>query len=335
MGVSSSEFDRVGLSHATWLIPHAESLSSPLAQFALSRYGVGISATGVASNAAMPQLLRRRMQDWSVRGCSVHLGADFVSFGRELESISQSGARLFYGVDISFGEHSSSSWLWYCRAQEWLLRLHKVVLEELPVAPTATPVAATHRWGGQPHWLGSSPPEGLRGRTSAEGSDGGRAEDASRGEGQGGDGASSAEAQRSEAVSSQAGDVASHMVAEAACVVTHQIVLVLGNADGHPGLLVLPVPAEHRAAAEGVVARWAQFESPLCWSDSHFRTAEDFQRLRETALIITDLYLLGLEPDLAMALTPDWTWEKYPRGLGEVAFLEPPVDGDSEAQADA
>lgn len=333
MGVSSSEFDRVGLAQATWLVPH-QSLSSPLAQFALSRYGSGISATGVASSAAMPQLLRRRMQDWSVRGCSVHLGADFVSFGRELESISQSGARLFYGVDISFGEHSSSSWLWYCRAQEWLLRLHKVVLEELPIVPTAIPTAATHQWGGQPHWLGSSPPARLQEEIAANGNGNGHADDATHGEERSAGAASGAETKGSEEGSAQtAGGAASQTTAQASCAVTHQIVLVLGNADGHPGLLVLPVPADRKAAAEAIVAAWAQFESPLCWSDQHFRTAEDFRRLRETALNITDIYLLGLEPDLAMALTPDWTWEKYPRGLGEVAFLEPPDGGNTESDA--
>eukprot|EP00971_Amphidinium_carterae_P030549 600806-Amphidinium_carterae.1 len=32
--------------------------------------------------------------------------------------------------------------------------------------------------------------------------------------------------------------------------------------------------------------------------------------------------ILGFEPDLSASLTPDWTWERYPRGVGEVACRE-------------
>lgn len=53
-------------------------------------------------------------------------------------------------------------------------------------------------------------------------------------------------------------------------------------------------------------------------------TARDFARLRESAMNMPDLLLFGLESDLASSLTPDWTWEKYPRGSGEVTVANFP-----------
>ena len=51
-------------------------------------------------------------------------------------------------------------------------------------------------------------------------------------------------------------------------------------------------------------------------------TDGDYQALGTTAINITDLLLLGIEPDTAMALTPDSTWELYPQGRGEVTRWE-------------
>lgn len=247
MGIGASELDRVGLSDAEWLVPHSDP-GSAWARFALRRYS-GVAATGMAANAAVPRLLRQRLQDWLVLGLRVFLGETFISFGRQLRSISQPESQLFYGVDLRFDE--SSSW-WYCPSQEWSLRFHKACLES----------CHDSRWEGQPHWLGE-PREGEAPRAPEQ---------------------------------------------------CHQLILVLSNADGHPGLLCLPVSSPEPVLA--VMGRWR--ESALHWAGRLWESADDFTQLRETALNLTDILLLGLEPDFAMALTPDWTWEKYPRGLGEV-----------------
>jgi len=47
---------------------------------------------------------------------------------------------------------------------------------------------------------------------------------------------------------------------------------------------------------------------------------------------MTDLFLMGLETEVAMALTPDWTWEKYPQGFGEVALASDDGDSDDAGQ---
>lgn len=57
-------------------------------------------------------------------------------------------------------------------------------------------------------------------------------------------------------------------------------------------------------------------------------TEGDYQALGTTAINITDLLLLGIEPETAMALTPDSTWELYPQGRGEVTRWEPEVAHD-------
>lgn len=71
-----------------------------------------------------------------------------------------------------------------------------------------------------------------------------------------------------------------------------------------------------------LVGVWNHSHSvPLCSAELRLTTPEQFRELRDTSINITDLLLLGLEFEAAMALTPDWTWEKYPRGLGEVAYF--------------
>jgi len=104
--------------------------------------------------------------------------------------------------------------------------------------------------------------------------------------------------------------------------VEHQLSLYLSNADGHVGYLCLPVPTHKVEIATAMVESWHQHEVPLLWGGRSWATEEEFAELRETALNMPDLLLLGLETELAMALTPDWTWEKYPMGFGEVALRE-------------
>merc|ERR1712110_373643 len=108
-----------------------------------------------------------------------------------------------------------------------------------------------------------------------------------------------------------------------------------GNADGHAGLLCLPVPRNQVDAVALVVAQWNETcEVPLVWGGRTWSTVDDFQRLREASLNMPDLLMLGLETELAMALTPDSTWEKYPRGFGEQALL-PESDSEDEELAAA
>lgn len=247
-----------------------------------------------------------------MRGCSVYLGRSFVSFGRELGSLSRADARLFYGIDIFFGEHGRTSCLWYCRSTEWLLQLHKVQLDPLPPLPEAAAVNASglpgHRWPGRPRYLGEGP-------NGTQASGGGAAADAGAAGG---------------AAAPQGGSPDSPIAAD------HQLSLFFSNADGHVGLLGLPVPQSRMPAAAAAVASWAEHgEVPLTWGGRQWRTAEDFAELRETALNMPDLLLMGLETEVAMALTPDWTWEKYPRGFGEAAFPEEGGTQEGPAPAEA
>jgi len=81
-----------------------------------------------------------------------------------------------------------------------------------------------------------------------------------------------------------------------------------------------------------MVQHWGEHCVPLTWSGRRWVTAEDFVFLRETSLNMTDLFLMGLETEVAMALTPDWTWEKYPQGFGEVALEPEDSDTDDAGQ---
>merc|ERR1740129_1527345 len=163
IGGSSNDWECPENVEVSWVVPHTGQQHSPWSKYVLRRYGAGIAATGVASSSSLPWLLKQRLQDWGVRGCGVRLGADFVAFGRELESLSQEGSGLFYATCVRFGDHDRSTWLWYCRAREWLLRLHKVLLEPLPQQPASAGATAAvegsaaetgvARWSGQPRYL--------------------------------------------------------------------------------------------------------------------------------------------------------------------------------------
>lgn len=293
-------------------------MESPWAEFAVRRYGDGFAPTGVASNIALPRLLKSQQQDWWVHGCKIYIGENFVSFGRHLSSLSRSDSTLFYGVDICFGDHQRASWIWYCSSREWLLQLHKAVLEPLAEAPVATSGTANTgdtRWPGRPHFLGEDPPTATQ-RSSA--STVVEARPPNPGDGEPGPPASGADAQP-----------------ENPEKVNNQLSLFLSNADGHIGVLSLPVPNRCIDVATAAIAQWSDIcEVPLEWGGRLWTTAEDFDQLRESALNITDLLLLGLETDLAMTLTPDWTWEKYPRGFGEAAVPDeaPPDPGSALAE---
>jgi len=331
MGAGSSDLDREAQAEAYWLVPH-RGLNSPWTQFALRRYGSGFAATGVASNVALPRLVRRRLQDWTVRGCSVYLGPDYVSYGRDLGSLSRADARLFYGIDVRFGKHERTNWLWYCRAHEWLLRLHKADLEPLPVLPDPATFGAPvsdQRWPGRPRYLheeavtepsssnGAQPPKCNSAASNAEESGAGAAAVA--------DASSAADAQP------EAG-CTTGCTTESPMAVEHQLSLLLSNAEGHVGHLCLPVPRSKTDAVAAMVQHWAEHCVPLTWSGRRWVTAEDFALLRETSLNMTDLFLMGLETEVAMALTPDWTWEKYPQGFGEVALASDDGDSDDAGQ---
>lgn len=313
MGIGSSDFCRDEESEASWLVEH-RGLGSPWSQFTLRRYGAGLAATGVSASVALPRLLRRRLQDWGVQGCGVRLGQNFVSFGRQLESLSRGDAELFYGIDIFFGDNTDrASWLWYCRAHEWLLQLHKAVLEPLPAPPPQTaPMTAEQRWPGRPRFLGEESTAATAAATVASDTTSVGAE-----------GCQTAKASAGQCHAGAEGDVESSSTTD---TINHQLSLFLSNADGHVGLLCLPVPESRIDDAAIAVARWNDTcEVPLIWAGRHWKTAQDFSELRETALNMPDLLLLGLETELATALTPDWTWEKYPRGYGDAA-LPPPMD---------
>jgi len=346
MGVGSSEAQRDALALASWSIPHG-GLSSPWTQYVLRRYGAGIAATGVSASIAVPGLLRLRLQDWAVSGLAVRLGPDFVAFGRALGSVSQNEASMFYGVDIHFGEHARSSWVWYCKSAQWLLVLHQAVLEEAPepavgdaalwdeslsgvsssgLADVGGP--SDRRWTGRPRYLYEdetpSAPIASAGepRRAALGDGGGHSGVAAvphRGE----EWSEDPRALR-EGAPSPPPPTAGPVSAAAAERRPLQLSLLLSNADGHIGLLSLPVPEEQAEAAAQACERWSRSCAvPLRWAGRQWSTNEDFQELRSSTLNMPDLLLLGLETDLAMVLTPDGTWEKYPLGFGEVAFADP------------
>jgi len=366
-GSASAELDRETLAEASWLVQHGE-LGSPWGRFVIQRYGSGIAATGMNSSAAVPRLLRKRVQDWDVQGCTVHLGPDFVSFGRQLSSPSYSETDFFYGIDILFGQHPQSSWLWYCHPQVWLLRLHKAILEELPSLPEPTAVAVSssagtspsrtlidiQRFPGRPRWLGDSPPpsaqadiatavgsccpnpsgalcgEPIKSADVIPGELSGEPSNEAPGKclGEGSRTVEPSDGNRGGAIEESSvdamGTAATHEAPEdvSGDVVRHQLLLFFGNSEGHPGLLRLPVPASRMAETEVLVTRWEQWQVPLQWSGQRWESVDDFRRLLDEALVMSDLLLLGLDLELAEALTPDWTWEVYARGFGEVAFAE-------------
>jgi len=302
MGGGYSSFDRKDESQTCWLVEHC-GIGSPWSQFTLRRYGTGLAATGVAASVALPRLLRRQLQDWSVQGCGVYLGTSSISFGRQLNSLSSaSESELFFGVDIFFGDTTDkASWIWYCGAREWLLQLNKAVLEPLPAsAPSQRVVGTQQQWPGRPRYIGddadsvaaevAAVPQAVVPTTAAP-------EPEPQCEG---------------------GDISSF---EALDPIEHQLSMFFSNADGHVGLLCVPVPRSQVDATTVIVNGWnATCEVPLMWAGRRWQTAEDFAQLRETALNMPDLLLLGLETDLATTLTPDWTWEKYPRGYGDAAL---------------
>lgn len=309
MGVTASEYARKDAAEATWDIPH-EGVGSPWSLYALRRYGSGFAATGVSSSIALPKLMRHRVQDWHVHGLSFYMGSDWISFGRSLESLSKPGNHLYYGVDVIFSEHSRTSALWFCKPQEWLLRLHKAVIEPLPTPPPPAIVAAVGpgRWPGQPRYLLEERPSGAAAPAGSTGGTGAADEEL---------------ASEPDPATADDGAVAS------------QLSLYLSNADGHVGLLSIPVMSGYEKEARDACERWAKLEVPLVWGGRQWKTDADFVQLRETALNMPDLLLLALETELAAALTPDWTWEKYPRGYGEVALIEDSLLEDEEEESSA
>jgi len=106
--------------------------------------------------------------------------------------------------------------------------------------------------------------------------------------------------------------------------------LFLGNHEGHIGMLCLPVPNRHIQAVQPVLRTWEQScEVPLVWAGREWRTADDFLSLRDAAFNMPDIFLLGIDTQMAMALTPDWSWEQYPLGLGLPAV--PKADRSADA----
>lgn len=299
MGLVSSGFDRATKCECSWIASH-DGFSSPWAHFAYRTYGDGFAATGVASSAALPRLLKRRMHDWGVVGFRVCVGPDFISYGRELESLSQPGTTLFHGVDIHFWSEQTSSWFSHCHPREWTLRLHKAFLEplgDLPAAAAADPLmSAGTRWPGQPRYLVDEVDKEAQHRC-----------------------ASDEQVLQTDPVNEPNPET-----------IKQQLVVFLGNADDHIGMLCLPVPEAEIQTVQSVVDKWShEYESPYVASSQRARTGSEFNALRATALNMPDLLLLGLEAEVAAALTPDWTWEKYPRGLGEVVLKAMDVETES------
>ena len=59
--------------------------------------------------------------------------------------------------------------------------------------------------------------------------------------------------------------------------VDHQLSLFFGNADGHAGLLCLPVPRNRVDVTAVAVARWNETcEVPLVWAGRTCSTIEDW-----------------------------------------------------------
>ncbi|CAE8646912.1 unnamed protein product [Polarella glacialis] len=336
MGITSSEFDREGEAQVSWRVLHHD-VASHWSQYVFGRYGTGVSITGVAANIAIPRLLRKNMQDWDVKSLSFHAGKQFFSVGRYLQSISRASSQMFHGVDIRFGEHTGFGSMFYCRTTEWMLQLHKAVLEPLPsgtTMPTAVGSFAGSRqtgrsdprFPGKAHYLGDGPrPSTEREQVVAIAGPSSVQEAAVKAAGGAREDTDAGRSLEGQAEPEDAAGV--HLCASASqpsetpCAVTHQLALFLGNADGHVGLLSVPVPSDKVDEVACLVSEWSDsVEVPLKWANRLWRTTEDFLQLRATAANMPDLLLLALEPDVAAALSPDWTWEKYPMGSGEVAF---------------
>eukprot|EP00929_Paragymnodinium_shiwhaense_P112208 TRINITY_DN80470_c0_g1_i1.p1 TRINITY_DN80470_c0_g1~~TRINITY_DN80470_c0_g1_i1.p1 ORF type:complete len:385 (-),score=50.01 TRINITY_DN80470_c0_g1_i1:87-1241(-) len=321
MGLVSSTFDMVcGTRHGfkrqneakvSWTISN-EGLGSQWQQYALRRYGSGFSATGVPTSVALPPLLQRRLLDWTVKGFSVDLGAAFISFGRVLEA-SSGGQPVFFGTDIFFGDNSArASWFFPCQSHEWLLQLHKAVLEPVPDLPPATSDLEAPPAAGRPRYLRHSRDEAAGQFWGDEQED-----DVSAARG------AAAAAETSRRYSSSEGHVAEqHMV------------LFLSNHEGRVGILTVPVPNRNLQAVQAVMRTWAATcEVPLLWGGRLWRSSEDFFALRDGALNMPDLFLLGVDAQLAMALTPDWSWEQYPLGFGLPALPKGDLE-DTESAID-
>lgn len=296
MGAAPSGVDRVAEAEVSWVVLEETRWTS----FVERRYGRGLAATGIASTVAVPRLLRKRMQDWAVEGFSFWLAETWVSVGRELRSLSVASSTLFYGVDIHLGRHIRSMWSWDGGAAEWLLRFHMAILEPVPHGSPGAPLFQ-QKWPGRPRYL-------------TEGEDGEPASSHSQA-------SQSSQSSSSAAVPSYGTDA------------EHVLSIFLSNAEGHIGQLTVPVPHEKVEAVRELSARWCELHAvPLTWAGRRWSTLEDFRSLRESSLNMPDLLLLILEPDLAGAMTPDWTWEKYPRGVGDIAYYEeePPCEQSEE-----
>lgn len=310
MGVSGSALTGEE-TDVQWEVLH-DNYDSEWTRFMQHRYGTGMAATGLASNVVLPRLLRRRLQDWLVLNFSFRIGEQSVSYGRELNSMSQSDWCIFHGIDIFFGPSTLTSWTWYCKNTEWYLRLHRVVVETLDLPrPRKEPVTGK-RFPGAPHWIGAEPPESVRKALEAEAA---TVDTASSCAANAASNESRDDAQprgEAETLPDSDGDA-----------VTLQMTMWFSNASGHPGMLCLPVTRKGEAlAAEAAERLNREFSTPLRWAGMVCDTDGDYQALGTTAINITDLLLLGIEPDTAMALTPDSTWELYPQGRGEVTRWE-------------
>mmetsp|Transcript_26542 Transcript_26542/g.63313 ORF Transcript_26542/g.63313 Transcript_26542/m.63313 type:complete len:312 (-) Transcript_26542:66-1001(-) len=308
MGAASSDFDRAHLAQVGWSLPHQGS-SNAWSNYVVSRYGNGYSVTGIAASLALPRLLRKRLQDWRVDSFGFYFSKDFISFGRNLRSLSREGSNMFYGVDIRLGHHTNS---WFCcKPTEWLLRLHKAILEPFSNIDASAQSLQDRRFPGRAYYIGNEPPPAAVAANRATGEAAKLAESSKGGDDK-------------EEKSCESQD------ASAPTAFTHQLSVFLGNADGQIGLLTLPVPGNQVQALEGVLEAWEGLEVPCSRAGQTWRSTEDFLRFREQTVNLQDLLLLVLEPEMAMSLTPDWTWEKYPRGCGEVAV--PTATGPEDAE---
>jgi len=316
MGASASDLDRSSLAKVSWSLTQHES-NNPWCNYLMSRYGFGYSVTGVAASLALPRLMRKRLQDWKVDSFSFHFGENFLSFGRNLRSMSRESSVMFYGVDMKFGNHEPS-WF-YCKVSEWLLQLHKAILEPLSDHlrdSAGRPQDA--RFPGRAYFLGDEPPPAAVAANRAR--EAKMSERSATGE------TATAESGPKETTAAEPDDVRNS--ADSAAFFTHQLSVFLGNADGQIGLLTLPVPMDQVERLQEVLQIWEQENERPCYRGGQWwRSAQDFLQLREETVNLPDLLLLALEPETAMSLTPDWTWEKYPRGYGEVAVPhQPPAE---------
>mmetsp|Transcript_52360 Transcript_52360/g.125032 ORF Transcript_52360/g.125032 Transcript_52360/m.125032 type:complete len:375 (-) Transcript_52360:174-1298(-) len=343
LAASSSGFEREACSECAWNLS-ADGVTSEWSEFLVRHYSVEHEmASGLAMTIVLPQLLRSRLQDWMVTGVSVYLGQSSISFGRQLSSRSETDVKLFYGVDILFGDHSAVSWIWYCRSTEWCLQLHKAMVEALPPPPIEVSASSQpmtqERFPGRPHWLVDAhdnvDQEGeFQKRVEDKPMEGSFAIQEAAGDEENGPQADRGVPIESAMPSLQEEEpecaVASQDVTGAAQDrMPYQLTLILSNAEAHPGILSLPIPLGKEDEVRAVVQKWNEnCEGPLTWAGRRFQTETDFQVMREVAVNLTDLLLLGLEPDLSSSLNPDWTWERYPRGVGEVACRDDPEQPD-------